>query len=49
MGRDEMEEWLCTQVRAAYDELRAYPESAVTLDQVRATLAAERAKTKEEK
>jgi hypothetical protein len=46
-ARQKIEEWLRTDVVAAYDALRANPESAVPLDEVRASLAAEYAKTKQ--
>jgi antitoxin ParD1/3/4 len=46
---EKIEEWLRTEVVAAYDALRANPESAVALDQVRAELAAEYAKAKQKK
>lgn len=42
IARDRaMEEWLRSDVAAAYDALRANPASAVPLKQVRAKLAAE--------
>jgi hypothetical protein len=48
-ARRKIEEWLRTDVVAAYDAFRANPESesesAVPLDEVRASLAAEYAKT----
>lgn len=45
MARDRaMQSWLRDQVGPAYDALKADPSRAVTADQVRARLAAERAK-----
>ena len=45
MERDRaVESWLHQQVGPAHDALRADPSRAVTADQVRARLAAERAK-----
>ena len=45
MARDRaVESWLHQQVGPAHDALRADPSRAVTADQVRARLAAERAK-----
>ena len=45
MARDRaVESWLHNQVAPAHDALRADPSRAVTADQVRARLAAERAK-----
>jgi antitoxin ParD1/3/4 len=45
MARDRaMESWLHQTVAPAYDALKADPARAVTLDQVRATLAAEHKK-----
>ena len=45
MARDRaVESWLHNQVGPAHDALRADPSRAVTADQVRARLAAERAK-----
>ena len=45
MARDRaVESWLHQQVAPAHDPLRADPSRAVTADQVRARLAAERAK-----
>jgi putative addiction module CopG family antidote len=42
VARDRaLEEWLRTDVAAAYDELRANPESGIPLRKIRATLAAE--------
>ncbi|MHB8248247.1 MAG: ribbon-helix-helix domain-containing protein [Acidithiobacillus sp.] len=42
MARDRaVENWLHEQVRPAYDALKADPSRAVTVDQVRARLAAE--------
>ncbi len=39
LARDRaVEHWLHTEVAAAYDELKADPSSALTLDQVRASL-----------
>jgi antitoxin ParD1/3/4 len=40
-----VEVWLHTQVGPAYDVLKADPSRAVSVDQVRARLAAEHAKT----
>lgn len=37
-----VERWLRTEVAAAYDELKADPSKALTLDQVRANLAKRR-------
>jgi antitoxin ParD1/3/4 len=43
MARDQaIEHWLPTEVTAACDELKADPSKALTLDQVRASLAAHR-------
>jgi Arc/MetJ-type ribon-helix-helix transcriptional regulator len=40
MGRDRaIEQWLHTEVAAAYDELKATPSKALTPDQVRVSLA----------
>lgn len=39
-----VDHWLRTQAAAAYDALEAAPESAVTIEQVRARIAAEKAK-----
>ena len=45
MARDRaVESWLHNQVAPAHDALRADPSRAVTAEQVRARLAAERAK-----
>lgn len=45
MARDRaMHSWLRDQVGPAYDALKADPSRAVTADQVRARLTAERAK-----
>lgn len=45
MARDRaVESWLHQQVGQAYDSLKADPSRALTVDQVRARLAAERAK-----
>ncbi|KJV25985.1 CopG family transcriptional regulator [Aquitalea magnusonii] len=45
MARDRaVESWLLNQVGPAYDALKAAPSRAVTIDQVRARLAAEHAK-----
>jgi putative addiction module CopG family antidote len=47
MARDRaVESWLNIQVGPAYDALKAAPSRAVTVDQVRARLAAEHAKTR---
>ena len=47
MARDRaVENWLKNQVGPAYDALKADPSRAVTVDQVRARLAAEHAKTR---
>lgn len=47
MARDKaVESWLHQQVGPAYDALKAIPSRAVTLDQVRARLAAEDAKVR---
>ncbi|WP_429886008.1 type II toxin-antitoxin system ParD family antitoxin [Geoalkalibacter halelectricus] len=47
MARDRaVESWLKNQVGPAYDALKADPSRAVTADQVRASLAAEHAKTR---
>ncbi len=46
MARDRaMESWLHNQVGAAYDGLKADPASALSADQVRARLMAERTRT----
>jgi hypothetical protein len=37
-----IERWLRTEVAAAYDELKADPTQALTMDQVRASLVAAR-------
>jgi len=45
MARDRVvEKWLAEQAGPAYDALRSDPAKAVTVAQVRATLAAERKK-----
>jgi putative addiction module CopG family antidote len=45
MARDRaMENWLRKEVGAAYDVLKADPKRAVSVDQVRATLATEHKK-----
>jgi antitoxin ParD1/3/4 len=45
MERDRaVESWLLNQVGPAYDALKADPSRAVTIDQLRARLAAEHAK-----
>ena len=45
LARDRIiEDWLNTQVSAAYDALSADPSRALTVDQVRTHLAAEYAK-----
>jgi antitoxin ParD1/3/4 len=47
MARDRaVESWLQSQVGPAYDALKADPSRAVTVDKVRARLAAEHAKTR---
>ena len=47
LARDRIiEDWLNNQVGAAYDALSADPSRALTVDQVRARLAAEHAKTR---
>jgi putative addiction module CopG family antidote len=47
MARDRaVESWLHHQIGPAYDALKADPSRAVTVDQVRARLAAEHAKTR---
>ena len=47
MARDRaVESWLHNQVAPAHDALRADPSRAVTAEQVRARLAAERAKAR---
>jgi len=47
MARDwAMDSWLHQTVGPAYDALKADPARAVTVDQVRATLAAEHKKAK---
>lgn len=38
------ENWLCNEVGTAYDELKANPARAVTVDQVRTRLATEHEK-----
>jgi antitoxin ParD1/3/4 len=43
MVRDQaIEHWLRIEVAAAYDEMKADPAKALTLDQVRASLTAHR-------
>jgi putative addiction module CopG family antidote len=50
LARDQaVEAWLREQVGPAYDALKADPSRAVSLDQVRATLAAEHKKTRTKK
>ncbi len=47
LARDQaVESWLRDQVGLAYDALKADPSRAVTADQVRTRLAAERAKAR---
>jgi putative addiction module CopG family antidote len=47
MARDRaVDNWLRDQVGPAYDALKANPTSTVSIDQIRATLAAEYKKTK---
>lgn len=47
LARDRaVESWLQLQVGPAYDALKADPSRAVTVEQVRARLAAEHAKTR---
>jgi antitoxin ParD1/3/4 len=47
LARDRaVEHWMLQQVVPAYDALMADPTRAITADQVRARLAAERAKVK---
>lgn len=47
IARDRaVENWLIQEVGPAYDALRADPERAVTVDQLRAALAAEHKKNK---
>ncbi len=47
MARDRaVDNWLRDQVGPAYDALKANPASTVSVDQIRATLAAEHKKTK---
>ena len=47
MARDRaVENWLHNQVGPAYDALKADPSRAVTVDQVRARLAAEHSRTR---
>ena len=47
LARDRaVESWLHNQVGPAYDALKANPSSAVTVEQVRARLAAEHAKAR---
>lgn len=43
LARDQaIEKWLRTEVAAAYDELKADPSRALTIEQVRASLASAR-------
>lgn len=43
LARDQaIEKWLRTEVAAAYDELKADPSRALTIDQVRTSLASAR-------
>lgn len=47
MARDRaVDNWLIQEVGPAYDALKADPARAVTIDQLRATLATEHKKTK---
>ncbi|QDD62959.1 type II toxin-antitoxin system ParD family antitoxin [Herbaspirillum seropedicae] len=47
LARDRaVENWLSNQVAPAYDALKADPSRAVSVDEVRARLAAEHAKTR---
>jgi len=47
VARDRaMEDWLRKQVAPSYDALKANPSRAVSLEQMRATLAAEHRKAK---
>jgi antitoxin ParD1/3/4 len=47
MARDRaVEHWLYNQIGPAYDALKADPSSAISVDQVRAYLAAEHARTR---
>ena len=47
MARDRaVDNWLMQEVGPAYDALKANPARAVTVDQLRATLAAEHKKAK---
>ena len=47
MARDRaVDKWLMEEVGPAFDALRANPARAVTVDQLRATLAAEHKKVK---
>lgn len=47
LARDRaVESWLCQQVGPAYDALKSDPSRAVTIDNVRARLAAEHAKVR---
>jgi antitoxin ParD1/3/4 len=47
LARDQaVETWLLQQVAPAYDALKAEPSRAVTVDQMRARLAAEHAKAR---
>lgn len=39
-----IEQWVLTDVASAYDKIRADPSTALTLDQVRASLAAARSR-----
>lgn len=50
IARDRaMEHWMVQQVGPAYDALKADPTQALTIEQVRATLAAVHKKTKTKK
>jgi hypothetical protein len=40
-SRDALESWLQSQVGPAYDALKANPSRAITIDEIRATLAIE--------
>jgi hypothetical protein len=44
--KDAVESWLNNQVGPAYDALKADPSRAITVEQVRARLTAEHAKTR---
>lgn len=47
LARDQaVEDWLCREVGAAYDALKADPSRAITPEEVRARLAAEHAKAR---